>query len=251
MERLECPAGAVIFMVGDPAEKSFLIHSGTIELRRGTGDTNDCAIQLGPDEVFGELSLIDARPHTMSARAVTKVHLTAISRDEFEQILNLVPDNFRIHMNALFEQLRILSSQPGVVTPLVVALPEKTTYVTIHPLTRLAASMLPRDGMWIQKFPFRIGRSAKEFEAAPPDQNDLWLNDRSPYNVSRNHAIIEMEEGEVILKDCGSSLGTIVNEHQIGGISYDHEIPLDEGENTVIFGGFMSKFQFRINVEIV
>ena len=187
----------------------------------------------------------------MSARAVTKVHLTAISRDEFEQMLNLVPDNFRIHMNALFQQLRILSSQPAVATPLVVALPDKTTYVTIHPLTRLAASMLPRDGMWIQKFPFRIGRSAKEFEAAPPDQNDLWLKDRSPYNVSRNHAIIEMEEGEVILKDCGSSLGTIVNEHHIGGISYDHEIPLDEGENIVIFGGFMSKFQFRINVEIV
>ena len=251
MERLEYPAGAVIFMVGDPAEKSFLIHSGKIELRRGTGDANDCATQLGPDEVFGELSLIDARPYTMSARAVTKVHLTAISRDEFEQMLNLVPDNFRIHMNALFQQLRILSSQPAVATPLVVALPDKTTYVTIHPLTRLAASMLPRDGMWIQKFPFRIGRSAKEFEAAPPDQNDLWLKDRSPYNVSRNHAIIEMEEGEVILKDCGSSLGTIVNEHHIGGISYDHEIPLDEGENIVIFGGFMSKFQIRINVEIV
>ncbi len=251
MERLEYPAAAVIFLVGDPAEKSFLIHSGTIELRRGTGDANDCATRLGPDEVFGEMSLIDERPYSMSARALTNVHLTALSRDEFEQILTVVPDNFRVHLNALFEQLRMLSSQTQVATPLVVTPPVKTTYVTIHPLTRLAASMLPRDGIWIQKFPFRIGRSAKEFEAAPPDPNDLWLNDRSPYNVSRNHAVIEMEKGEVIVKDCGSSLGTLVNEHLIGGNSYDHEIPLDEGENTVILGGFMSKFQFRINVETV
>ena len=250
MERLEYPAGAVIFMVGDPAIKSFLIHSGKIELRRGTADINDCAAQLGPNEVFGEMSLIDERPHSMSARALTNVHLTAISRDEFEQILTLVPDNFRIHLNALFEQLRTLSTQASA-TPTLVPPPPKTTYVTIHPLTRLAASMLPRDGLWIQKFPFRIGRSAKEFEATPPDATDLWLKDRSPYNVSRNHAIIDKKKDEVILKDCGSSLGILVNEHQIGGISFDREFPLEEGDNTVILGGFMSKFQFRINVELI
>lgn len=248
MERLEYPAGALIFMVGDQSEKSFLINSGTIELRRGTADISDRATQLGPGEVFGEMSLIDVRSHEMSARALTKVHLTAISRDEFEHALTLVPDDFRIHLNTLFDRLRTLLSQPSL-APAILTPPKKTLYVTIHPLTRLAASMLPRDGIWIQKFPFRIGRSAKEFEAAPPDANDLWLNDRSPYNVSRNHAIIEIEDDEVILKDCGSSLGILVNEHQIGGNSYDHEIPLDEGENTVILGGFMSKFQFRINVE--
>jgi CRP/FNR family transcriptional regulator, cyclic AMP receptor protein len=249
MERLEYPAGAVIFMVGDPAVKSFLIHSGKIELRRGTGDANDLATHLGPDEVFGEMSLIDERTHSTSARAVTKVHLTAISRDEFEQILTLIPQNYRVHLDVLFGRLRALSSQT-VSAPVIVAPKPKTIYVTIHPLTRLAASMLPRDGIWIQKFPFRIGRSAKEFEANPPEANDLCLNDRSPYNVSRNHAIIEIEDGEVILKDRGSSLGTVVNEHQIGGNSYDHEIPLDEGDNTVILGGFMSKFQFRINIQI-
>ena len=247
MERLEYPAGAVIFMVGDPALKSFLIHSGKVELRRGTGDANDRAAQLGPDDVFGEMSLIDERPHTLSARAITSVELTAISRDEFEQVLALIPVNFRAHMNTLFERLRKLSSQHTSV-PVLVRPTVKSIYVTIHPLTRLAATMLPRDGLWIQKFPFRIGRSAMEFEAAPPDANDLWLKDRSPYNVSRKHAVIEIKDGEVILKDCGSSLGILVNEHQIGVNSYDHQMTLDEGDNTVILGGFMSKFQFRINV---
>lgn len=167
MERLEYPAGAVIFMVGDPAVKSFLIHSGKVELRRGTADSNDRTSQLGPDEVFGEMSLIDERPHSMSARALTKVHLTAISRDEFEQILTLVPDNFRIHLNALLGKLSSLSTQASA-TQIIVPPPPKVTYVSIHPLTRIAASMLPRDGLWIQKFPFRIGRSAKEYEATPP-----------------------------------------------------------------------------------
>ena len=249
MERIEYPAGAVIYMVGDPATKSFLIHSGKVELRRGTGDTNDRAAQLGPEEVFGEMSLVDERPHLLSARAVTRVQLTAISRDEFEQALTVIPHDYLAHVNTLFERLRTLSSQHSN-APVIVVPTEKTIYVTIHPLTRLAASMLPRDGFWIQKFPFRIGRSAMEFEATPPDANDLWLKDRSPYNVSRNHALIELEDGEVILKDRGSSLGIIVNDHQIGGNSYDRHMSLEEGDNVVILGGFMSKFQFRINVQI-
>ena len=250
MERLEYPAGAVIFMVGDPALKSFLIHSGTVELRRGTGDVFDRAAQLGPNDVFGEMSLIDERPHTLSARAVTSVQLTAISREEFEQLLDLIPINFRAHMNTLFERLRKLLSQVTAAPAVIVRPMKKTLYVTIHPLTRLAASMLPHDGLWIQKFPFRIGRSSTESEATPPDANDLCLKDRSPYNVSRNHAVIEVKGGEVILKDRGSSLGTLVNEHPIGGNSYDHQMTLDEGDNTVILGGFMSKFQFRINVQL-
>ena len=250
MERLEYLAGAVIFMVGDPALKSFLIHSGKVELRRGTGDMNDRAAQLGPGDVFGEMSLIDERPHSLSARAVTNVELTAISRNEFEHVMSLTPHDFRAHLITLFERLRVLSSQQSG-APVIVRPTSKTIYVTIHPLTDLAASMLPRGGLWIQKFPFRIGRAAMEFEATPPDANDLWLKDSSPYNVSRNHALIEIEDGEVLLKDRGSSLGIVVNDCQIGGNSYDRQMTLNEGDNTVILGSFTSQFQFRINVQLI
>ena len=250
MERLEYLAGAVIFMVGDPALKSFLIHSGKVELRRGTGDMNDRAAQLGPGDVFGEMSLIDERPHSLSARAVTNVALTAISRDEFEHVLSLTPHDFRAHLITLFERLRTLSSQQSG-APVIVKQTAKKIYVTIYPLTPLTASMIPREGLWIQKFPFRIGRAAVDFEKTPPDANDLWLKDSSPYNVSRNHALIEIEDGVVILKDRGSSLGIVVNESQIGGNSYDRQMPLKEGDNTVILGSFMSPFQFRINIRLI
>jgi hypothetical protein len=250
MEHFEYPAGAVIFLVGDPAEKCFLIHSGKVELRRGTGDSDDRAAQLGVNEVFGEMSLIDERPHSLSARAVTNVHLTALTRDEFDQELKIVSDDLRVCLKALFERLRTISSEipgtPVIANPL--AKIPKTISVILHPLTRLAASMLPYNGLQIEKFPFRIGREAMEDEPSPPDTNDLWLRDKSPYNVSRNHASIDVKNDTVIIKDRGSSLGVVVNEVLIGGGSYERQASLDEGDNLVVLGGCMSKFQFRIEV---
>ena len=254
MELLEFPAGAMIFMVGDTATSAFLIQTGTVELRRGTAGADDCQAQLGPGDVFGELSLIDERPHSLSARAVSAVQLSVLTRDEFDQLLTGVPAKFRVYVNTLFERLRTLAShksQAGGSTggSTVLALPTASQIsVSIHPLTRRAAATLPREGLPITKFPFRIGRAAAENEEIPLDLNDLWLSDQLPFSVSRNHALIELEADRVILKDRGSSLGMLVNEIHIGGRSVSFELVLEEGDNIVVLGGPMSPYQFRINV---
>lgn len=55
----------------------------------------------------------------------------------------------------------------------------------------------------ILKTPFTIGRDAK---------NDLPLRDN---RISRNHAVIHAEDGQYILRDCGSKHGTYVNDQRI------------------------------------
>src|SRR4029077_2888750 len=115
----------------------------------------------------------------------------------------------------LFERLRTLSAQVAAAS-IGTSLITSDVSVTIHPLTRRAAATLPHEGLRVTKYPFRIGRAAAEDEEIPLDVNDLWLNDHSPLNISRNHASLECKGNYVIVKYRGSSLGIYVNDVHIG-----------------------------------
>lgn len=246
MEQCEYPAGAVVFMPGDPSNKAYLIHSGAVELRRGSVSANDRETRLGPGEVFGELT---EALHTVSARAIKPTRLSVLTRDDFEQALTSVPTEVNAYIHSLLDRLKTLSSRDQYLTP-EVKTADKVA-VTLHPLTRIAAAALPHNELRISKFPFKIGRSTTQPESRPIDTNDLSLSDRVPYNVSRSHALIDFQDGNVILKDRGSSLGIIVNDSIIGGDSYEEQKILETGDNIVVLGGTTSPFQFRISVRDV
>ncbi len=247
MDLLDFPAGAIIFHAGDPSTAAYLIRSGTVELLRGSPESAASLAQLGPGEVFGEMSLIEERPHALTARAVSAVQLSSLARSEFELLMTSDPATFRIYLATLFERLRTLSAQINAAKT---ASPPATRdlTVTIHPLTRRAAATLPRDGLAVTKYPFRIGRAAAADEAIPLDLNDLWLSDQKPFNVSRNHALLQREADAVIVKDRGSSLGMYVNDIHIGGRAADHQMTLEDGDNILVLGGRMSPYQFRVHI---
>ncbi len=268
------PAGALIIMAGDPAKEAFLIHEGTVEQLSSSNRPGQFQAELGPGEVFGEMSLIDERPHEMSVRAVTPVRVSMLTRAEFEQALSVVPKDHSVFLKTIFERLRMASSQSvAVSTQLVAVHPPSITMspaniitpttalslnrkpvatkisVIIYPLSHRAAEELPQDGFQIVKFPFRIGRTDLENESHPQDINDLSINDEQPYNVSRNHALIQMNNGQVLIRDRGSSRGIYVNEVHIGGKSSHREMVLEDGDNIVVLGGSYSPYQFRIHID--
>jgi len=248
MASLELPAGAVIFNAGDPATQAFLIRSGKVELLSGQGETVARLAQLSHGEIFGEMSLIEERPHSLTARAVTSVQLTGLTRTEFERLLTTDPATFRVYLTMLFERLRNLSAQVTAAPAAALSSTSSDVSVTIYPLSRRAAAAIPVDGLQIAKFPFRIGRNASMHEEIPLDLNDLWLNDHAPHNISRNHAMLEREADEVIIKDRGSSLGIYVNDVHIGGKSAAYQMALEDGDNVIVLGSRVSPYQFRINV---
>jgi CRP-like cAMP-binding protein len=247
MELFKLPAGTVIFKSGDAARQAYLIQQGTVELLREQGGELVRLTELESGEVFGEMSLIEERPHSLTARAASAVELSGLTRDDFENLLTSDPTTFRVYLKILFERLRTLSAQVDGAGPAPLAKPAGLT-VTIHPVTRRAAATLPHDGLAVTRFPFRIGRAAAEHEQIPLDMNDLWLIDEMPFNISRNHASLECENGEVIVRDRGSSLGIHVNDVHIGGKAKERQAVLEDGDNVVVLGSRMSRYQFRINV---
>jgi CRP-like cAMP-binding protein len=243
MHEHDFPAGTVIFHAGEPGDRAYLIHDGTVELLSGAVRL----AQVGPGEVVGEMSLIEERPHRLTARALTAVKASGLTRSQFETQLISDPAAVRIYLKSLFERMRAL--QTGTAnTPEAASAAPKPISVIIHPLTRRAAETLPQDGLVIMKFPYRIGRAAEVREKEPLDLNDLWLLDGAPFSVSRNHALIDRHGDTVLIKDRGSSLGIYVNDVHIGGRTPTTQAALEDGDNVVIIGGRVSPFQFRIEV---
>lgn len=240
--------GEIFFRPGDASDSAYLIQSGQVEILFGDPNKPARSAVLGPGMVFGEMALVEERPHFATARAVTAGVATTLGPAEFERDLLQDPAKCRAYLRNLFERLRQLSGIAGdaPVPPSGAA----KHRVVLHPLTRHTAEALPDDGLTVTQFPFRIGRASESTEREALDLNELWLLDRKPFTVSRNHLSIDRgEDGGLVVIDRGSHLGAIVNEMHIGGKSAHQSAPLLDGDNVVIVGGSKSKYQFRVMVE--
>lgn len=300
MTEVHFSAGEWIFRTGDPGERAYLIQQGQVEVLLERDGSFWRTALIGPGNVLGEMSLVEDRPRSLSARALDPVTALTLTREEFERLLLHNPQKTLVYLKSLFERLRFLSakvmelatalaakssstssapSQPGIDSsaqteqPKTAAdapsapipapgapaafplLPGQTPplnapKVVIHPLTRKAAETLPDEGLWINHFPLRIGRAPAANEPEGLDLNDLWLLDDKPYNVSRNHCEIALDDqNRIMVRDRGSHLGCIVNEVPIGGRAAYGYARLHHGDNVLILGGRMSPYQFRVTVE--
>ncbi len=242
-------AGTFIFRAGQAGDRAYLIHEGKVDLLRGDAERPERVGHLGSGDVFGETSLVEERPHQVTAWAVTAVKTTTLTREEFEKSLATDPASVNVFLKAVFERVRTAPGHADAPPPTAAAEPaESIVSVTVHPLSRRAAETLPDEGLLIPKFPFRIGRASEHIEREPLDLNDLWLLDREPFNVSRNHVSIELQGNSVVVKDRGSSLGTHVNDDFLGGDARVRQSTLLDGDNVLILGGRTSPYQFRVHL---
>lgn len=257
-------AGHLFFRAGDAADRAYRLRDGQVELLAGPADAPTRAGLLNPGDVFGEMALVEERPRAVSARAVAGGRAEAVSREEFERLLDQEPGRVRAYLRCLFERLRSLAARPGEDAPgpapaapppagapaeLTATRGRPTAWaVVIHPLTRKAAETLPDGGLKVTRFPLRIGRVTEAHEAEAFDLNDLWLLDVKPYNVSRNHCEIDVLRGQPAVRDRGSHLGCVVNDEPVGGNSGPAYTHLEQGENVVVLGSRMSPYQFRVTV---
>ena len=95
-------AGAVIFNEGDQGTEMFGIIDGEVELSNQGGVLG----RLGPDDVFGEMALIDHSPRSLTAIAVTETTLASIDRHRFLFLVQETPTFALNVMSVMAERLR-------------------------------------------------------------------------------------------------------------------------------------------------
>jgi CRP/FNR family transcriptional regulator, cyclic AMP receptor protein len=106
-ERRELSPGEVLFRAGDAGDQMFGVVSGQIELRRG----DQVLGRVGPDETFGEMSIIDNVPRSLTAVAVERSEIAVITQRTFLFLVHETP-MFAIQvMQSLASRIRELDER--------------------------------------------------------------------------------------------------------------------------------------------
>ena len=107
MSRTHMERGDVLFHEGDRGDTLYVIAEGKIKLGRTSPDGRENLVAiLGPGEMFGELSLFDPGPRTMTATAVAETQLLGLGNDSLTGLLSGRPEVSKALLAALAQRLR-------------------------------------------------------------------------------------------------------------------------------------------------
>ena len=99
--------GDILFREGDQGDTLYVIGEGKVKLGRTSADGRENLIAiLGPGEMFGELSLFDPGPRTMTATAVAETQLMGLGNDSLTALVTGRPEVAKALMAALAARLR-------------------------------------------------------------------------------------------------------------------------------------------------
>src|SRR5438067_4846590 len=104
--------GDTIFAKGDPANSLYAVCAGTVKISVPSVDGKDAVFNLvGEGEIFGEIALLDGRPRTADATAMTDCELMMIERRDFLDLVRHQPEIALKLMEVLCARLRHTSEQ--------------------------------------------------------------------------------------------------------------------------------------------
>jgi len=103
------PEGKTIFIENMPGESLYLIKQGTVKISRMLAEGDEqVLIVLGPDDVFGEMAVLDGGKRSATARIAEDAELYGLSRNDFEK---LTEQNPQLGLKFALNIVRIFSSR--------------------------------------------------------------------------------------------------------------------------------------------
>ncbi len=239
----------VIIEKGSHGTCAYVIESGRVEVSSLINNKKVVLAILGKEQIIGEMGLVEDKPRSATVTAIEDVQVAVLSRDKFNELFEENPKVLLPIIKALFERLRtankmlVCKEVLDVVETGECEYPHDSELVILSGLKESSSEALGGREMNISKFPFKVGRKHESGEVDVLSDNDLYLEDFPPFNVSRNHFLIDKVDGRYIVIDRGSRLGTIVNGRRVEVQSILHK-----KENEIIAGSHLSPFVFRLEI---
>ena len=79
--------GETVFREGDPAREMYVVLDGEIEVLKKSRRGRETRVAiLGPNDTFGEMSIIDMQPRSATVRALGSARLLRISTEEMDAL---------------------------------------------------------------------------------------------------------------------------------------------------------------------
>ena len=249
METKTFKEGDVIIEKGSHGTCAYVIESGKVEVSDLFNNKKVVLAVLGGKQIFGEMGLVEDKPRSATVTAIEDVRVAVLSRDNFNELFEKNPKVLLPIIKSLFERLRtankmlISKDAPGSEGSIERKELGQTKIVVLSGTNETSRDALDGGEIEINKFPFKIGREQRSSEIDVFSDNDLYLRDSQPLNVSRNHFSINKAGDEVVIIDRGSKLGTIVN-----GVRIKDQHVLNKKVNEITVGMRNSPFVFKLEI---
>lgn len=107
VETITVPQDEILFHTGDAGEAMYIVKSGDMEIF--VKDTTGQKIVLtiaGPGSSFGELAMLDNKPRSASAQALTDAELLVLKRENLAYFFTKKPETALSMMASMSEMLR-------------------------------------------------------------------------------------------------------------------------------------------------
>ena len=102
------PAGATLFVEGDPADEAYVLLAGAVKISVGSADGREIVLDVfEPRCLLGELSLIDGRPRSATLSTLTPVEVLVLGATPFNQFLDQHPEALRQLLIEVIDRLRV------------------------------------------------------------------------------------------------------------------------------------------------
>jgi CRP/FNR family cyclic AMP-dependent transcriptional regulator len=102
VDEIHRDAGEVLTEEGDSGDEFFIVVEGGVDVRKAGRRVGT----LGPNQCFGEMSLLDDQPRSATVTTTSPTTLAVIHRDDFARILKTTPAIMRALLTTLSERLR-------------------------------------------------------------------------------------------------------------------------------------------------
>jgi CRP/FNR family transcriptional regulator, cyclic AMP receptor protein len=103
---VEVPAGTSLTRAGQPGDEFFVILDGSAAVEK----PGKKRVFLRPGDFFGEMSLLDGGPRSVTVRAATSLRVLVIDRKNFQGVLREVPDLTEKLLVTLSRRVRALET---------------------------------------------------------------------------------------------------------------------------------------------
>ncbi|NJC87521.1 MAG: cyclic nucleotide-binding domain-containing protein [Desulfuromonas sp.] len=102
-EERQMAEGTTVFIENMPGESLFLIRKGTIRISKmfAEGDEKTLVV-LGPEDVFGEMAVVDGLPRSATARVAEDAVQNSLKKKDFETLCKSDPGTaLKLAMNVM------------------------------------------------------------------------------------------------------------------------------------------------------
>lgn len=245
-EQVSFKAGDTIYRQGEDSTGVYMLLEGQVDLWRIEGDNSQHIAALAGGELLGEVSVIEKKKHSVTAKASKDTSALFIAADAFRKsfadplvrhVVHTLATRLRSSY-AVKEAIEAKSDQPQHY---------KSEHVIIEGLSRLVADKM-LTFVEVKDFPFTVGNIALANGHATATDSYLRIPLIGVPELADNHFEIIRRDGTVWVRDLGSPHGTVVNGEKLSKYALNATAKLRLGKNTVLAGGPESPVRLRVTV---